>query len=90
MKEAVRAIVEASGYHHMTSSERPTTFQNCTPEQKNQLKEGGENWQVYFTGFNYIEMPKSDQSMYDLDYYLHIWSWQKSKILYFIKNGPVI
>ena len=22
----------------------------------------------YFTGFNYIEMPKSDQSMYDLDY----------------------
>ena len=52
MKEAVRAIVEASGYHHMTSSEGPTTtFQNCTPEQKNQLKEGGENWQVYFTKF---------------------------------------
>ena len=47
MKEAVRAIVEASGYHHMTSSEGPSRRPyRISPEQKNQLKEDGENWQV--------------------------------------------
>ena len=68
MKEAVRAIVEASGYHHMTTLEGPTTFQNF-PRTKEPIKRRSRRLAsiIYFIGFKLHRNAKK--------WSFNVWSW---------------